>query len=637
MNPNRIRILLASSASLALFCTASRGQTETLLESFEDGIDSVTVVGGGTRPQEDITLSQHTKTGEDDLSVTHGENALKITITNNLAYEADADITLSQEASNLVKQAWASREEARYLIRYDVTFPTEGIDWGNFVVQVNGWDYAQLEYSGQQNRSMSIPLDLVTSDLAGEDLVTLRVIDQYGAAEGTDSLEVILDNIRLVDTYAPGAVPEVTLLNGFETQEDLDKLVPVSDRFEASLHTKEGPDDVAVTEGEGSLEITFNSGGGWVRDFTIPFKGTIMETIALVPQEDRVRYTLRMDVIFEEQGDNWNGGWQNFIPRQSGGGAQHFAMHRGGSEQHARTYSATLDQLVIEPGDPNNPDDVDPGISITNQGAWTDAGMTMHIDNIRLIDTGKAPLEVRGLAVNAEGAVEVEWASSSSQAYGLQTSSDLQTWAELVSGVLGEPGAAETRYVDTAATLEGQLFYRVFVSGPAPPLNETFENGFNGWTTSVKSTNSGSTEWEVGEPVNGPGAAHGGTGAAGTGLDANYTDGTHVSLLSPVTNLSMFLENPTMSFAYYLDLDADAAARINILDTDGIILEEGSEENGLFFLGPQKTDTWTELSVELPVRGQKVILEFEIVDAGGDAANGAGFYIDDVFIAAPEG
>lgn len=622
---------------LALTWSSSAlAQTVTVLESFEENIDAVTIVGGGTRGEEDIALTQHTKDGADDIAVTDGEKALQITLTTAFGWNADADITLSEEASNLVKQAWASKEEARYLLRYDVTFPTEPYNWGNFQIRIAGFDYAQLEAGGAAQRSMSIPLDLVTSDLVAEERVVLSIVDQYGAGDDTTELNIFVDNIRLIDTYVPGAVPEITVLNGFETQEDVDKVVPVSDRYTASLHTKEGADDLAVTEGEGSLEYTFNTGGGWTRDFTVPLDGTVMEAVALVPQEDRWRYTLRMDVIFEEQGDNWNGNWQNFIPRQTGGGAQHYAMHRAGADQHVRTYSATLDEWILEPADSENPENVNPGFSLTNQGAWGDAGMTMHLDNIRLIDTGKAPLKVEDIEINDDGKVELTWASSPSQAYGIQTTSDLVEWNELVTGVIGEPGASSTSYVDDAATLEGQTHYRVFVSGPAPPLNENFENGLNGWTALTKENNAGSTEWEVGEPNNGPESAYGGVGVAGTDLNANYTDGTFVALRSPEVNLSAFLENPTLTFFYYLDLDGDAAVRINILDTDGLILEEGTEENGLFFFGPQLTEDWTELSVELPIRGQKVILEFEIVDAGGDSTNGAGFFIDDLFIPAAE-
>ena len=114
----------------------SHAQTVTVLESFEDGLDAVTVVGGGNRGEEDIDLSLHTKAGDDDLAVTDGEKALQITIKNNLAWNADADITLSEEASDLVKQAWASKEEARYLLRFDVTFPEGGYNWGNFQMRV---------------------------------------------------------------------------------------------------------------------------------------------------------------------------------------------------------------------------------------------------------------------------------------------------------------------------------------------------------------------------------------------------------------------------------------------------------------------------------------------------------------------
>ena len=621
---------------IGLSVSGASGQTETLLESFEDGVDSVLFVGGNPRSEEDLEISQYTKNGGADTRVTHGEKALRLRLKTAYQWGRDAELTFSEEAGNLIKRAWASKEKARYLIRYDVEFPTENVNWGNFIVHLSGWDYAQLTQSGVANRSMSIPLDLVTADLAAEDRITFAIINQYGVPDDTESLDVFLDNIRLVDTYAPGAIPEITLLNGFETQEDVDELLPVSDRYEARFYRKTGADDLAVTEGEGSLECTFSSSGAWMRDFAIPFRGTIMESVALIPQEDRTRYTLRIDVIFEERGDNWSGNWQNFDVHQAGGGAQQFAMHRAGDDQHVRSFSAPLDQFTLEPGDPDNPEDVNPGISIINQGAWTDAGMTMHIDNIRLIDTGKAPLAIEDLVLNGHGGVSVSWRSSPSQAYGLQISPNLIDWTELVTGVVGDAVSPKTSYVDAGAALGGSRFYRVFVTGPAPPLKEGFENGLGDWTVSVKEPDEGSTRWEVGAPGNGPAAAHGGRNLAGTGIAADYTGRTHVSLLSPEVDLSAFLSNPTLSLAYYLDIDADAAVRVNVLDAAGLVLEEGTEDNGLFFSGPQKTDDWTELSVEIPVRGQKVMLEFEFVDAGREATNGAGFFIDDLFIAAAE-
>ncbi len=620
---------ILSALSLVGFLVSPHvcAQSEVILESFEDGIDSAIVKTIEKRTTE---VSQHTKTGDDDLGVTHGEKALKVTLTGDISWGQDLDIELSEEASNLVKQAWATKAEARYQIRFDVAFPTESINWGNFNPRVNGWDYAQLEQGGQTVRRMAIPLDLVEADLTGDEPVIFQVVNQYDTGNGAESAELFVDNIRLVDTYVAGAVPEITLLNGFETDEDLAKVIPVSDRYELSLHKKTGADDVAVTEGESSLEIKINAGGGWTRDFTIPFKNTIMEQVARLPQEGRGRYTLRMDVIFEDRGgDNWNGNWQNFIARASGGGAQNFAMHRGGAEQHVRVLSLPLDQFELEPSDPDDPESPNPGISIVNQGAWNESGMTFHIDNIRLVDTGNAPLGIQDLVLNAEGKPAVTWKSSDTQSYAVETSSNLLEWTELVTGVLGEQGSEATTYVD-GSDVAGAKYYRVAVAGAAPPLNEGFENGLNGWEALVDDRNSGTTMWEVGAPTNGPAAAKTGEGVAGTDLDANYTSGTWIALRSPEVDLQSFIAPPTLTFSYYLETGDSSAARVNILETSGTPIEEPADGDDLFF--SSNTDGWQDVSVPLPAFGQKVILEFEFIGNG----EGAGFFIDDVFIEAAE-
>ena len=143
-------LTLRALFGLAFFTSLLQSQTVTILESFEDGIDLVTLTGDRAE------FSSHTKTGADDLGVTDGEKALKITLTDNYGFGADGDIVLSEEASNLVKQAWASRAEARYIIRVDVLFPESGHNWGNIQFRVNGWDYAQLE-SNSGALSMSLP------------------------------------------------------------------------------------------------------------------------------------------------------------------------------------------------------------------------------------------------------------------------------------------------------------------------------------------------------------------------------------------------------------------------------------------------------------------------------------------------
>lgn len=356
-----------------------------------------------------------------------------------------------------------------------------------------------------------------------------------------------------------------------------------------------------------------------------------MESIARIPQEDRGRYTFRMDVIFPATADDdWpNGTWQNVIMRGASGEALNFAMHRFGAEQHVRTYSLPLDQAILTPGDPANPDDVNPGFGFVNQGGWGDGGITVYYDNLRLIDTGKAPLEIGNLALNADGGgVDINWASSPAQAYGLSVSDNLTDWTEVATGIVGSQTDGVTSYTATAESLVGQKFYRVFVSGAAPALNEGFENGASGWTTSSGEDHVGDVAWEVGEPTNGPGAAKSGTNAAGTDLDANYTEGTWVIYTSPEVNLGSAI-NPQLSFSYFLGVEAGAAGRVSIIGTDGNPLYDPGEADELFFF--ENTEGWQDVTFDLAEIGgaRKFNVQFEF---RAPAGTGAGFFIDDVLI-----
>ena len=628
MYKNLIPKIGATAAGLGLALSMAQAQTVTILESFEDSVDSVATLGN--RTDDEFKIAQYTKDGADDTKVTDGDKALKLSLIGNYGWGADAELTFSDEASALLKQAWASKAEGRYLLRYDVEFPSEGVNWGNFMAHLSGWDYAQLEAGGGTNRSMSQPLDLVTADLTADGPVTMQIVDQYGIADGTESIDVYVDNFRLIDTYVSGAVTEVTVLNGFESQADVDVIVPVSDRYTVALHEKTGADDLSVTEGNSSLEITFTAGGSWIEDFKIPFKGTIMESIARIPQEDRGRYTFRMDVIFSalEDGD-WGGNWQNFIIRGAGGEAMNFAMHRSGGDQHVRTYSLPLDQAILTPSDPENPDDVNPGFSFVNQGAWGDGGMTLHYDNFRIIDTGKAPLEIGNLALNTDGGgVDISWASSLAQAYGISVSDNLTEWTELATGLLGDQAGDATTYTVAAEDLTGQKFYRVFVSGAAPPLNEGFESGASGWTVSNGPNHEGGVTWEAGEPTNGPGAAKTGRSVAGTDLDVDYTNGTWVIYSSPEVSLGPVLK-PVLTFSYFLEVGEGSAARVNIFGADGSeFYAPATPDEELFF--SESTDGWQEATFDLGAvaGGQKVIIQFEFIGNG----TGAGFFIDDVLV-----
>ena len=71
---SRLALLMVTLSSCALV----HAQSVLLLESFEDSVDAVEVVGGNARTVDDITISQHTKMGADDIRVTDGEKSFKL-------------------------------------------------------------------------------------------------------------------------------------------------------------------------------------------------------------------------------------------------------------------------------------------------------------------------------------------------------------------------------------------------------------------------------------------------------------------------------------------------------------------------------------------------------------------------------
>ena len=82
---------------------------------------------------------------------------------------------------------------------------------------------------------MTIPIDLIDHDLLSEDRIPLRILHNFGVAE-FNGLEIYIDNIRLVDTYTEGAVPATTVLKGFETEDEMNEIIPITERYELALH-----------------------------------------------------------------------------------------------------------------------------------------------------------------------------------------------------------------------------------------------------------------------------------------------------------------------------------------------------------------------------------------------------------------
>ena len=73
--------ILAGALGLlsAVFVSAEKA---VILESFEQSIDSVTLGDwGGSRIPDGVALKQYTKTGIDDINVTHGTNSLRVDLS----------------------------------------------------------------------------------------------------------------------------------------------------------------------------------------------------------------------------------------------------------------------------------------------------------------------------------------------------------------------------------------------------------------------------------------------------------------------------------------------------------------------------------------------------------------------------
>ena len=130
LSQTRRNTLLSLVSAVSLLSLANLFAENAILEDFEDSIDSVSQGDwGGPRIPDYVTFEQYTKTGVDDINVTHGNKSLKMDLSAE-GWCLDARITLSDEASQKVHEAVKSSDVARYLLRFDVIFPG-GTDWMN--------------------------------------------------------------------------------------------------------------------------------------------------------------------------------------------------------------------------------------------------------------------------------------------------------------------------------------------------------------------------------------------------------------------------------------------------------------------------------------------------------------------------
>lgn len=257
-----------------------------------------------------------------------------------------------------------------------------------------------------------------------------------------------------------------------------------------------------------------------------------------------------------------------------------------------------------------------------------------RIDVIRLeVSPMAVTLVFDGVGLSGDaGQVWMSWPSeSAAESYAISAVDLLGGGASnLAGGIMGTP--PQNVYTANVGATEA-MFYRLEQEPPPPLLDEDFESGAPGWTTGATLPGAGGTVWERGVPSGGPGAAHSGSNAYGTDLDADYAVGekTDLWLRSPTVDLAS-AASATLTFYDWFETDNNYHfGYVNILDTSGTPL--ASQEYAATG-GPSAG--WVQQTVPFPagVMGQEVVIEFQFTtDQYGTPY--AGWYIDDVLVEAP--
>lgn len=248
--------------------------------------------------------------------------------------------------------------------------------------------------------------------------------------------------------------------------------------------------------------------------------------------------------------------------------------------------------------------------------------------NVEVTKTGAAG----GLRMTESGwdafGFTIMWNSVPGRTYQVLTSTDLKTWTPLVDSYLATD--VWSSYTDKTATPGiGKRFYQIVDNSPAPIFADNFESGMGGWEVDDQSLTG--TTWELGEPVNGPGAAHSGSKVFGTGLTSIYYPETQVFLRSPVINLTG-VTNATLQFWEYRDIESPQGeflpdyGAVEIVDENGellpdlpVVYSKGGVNSG-----------WRMVSVALPAAALDRTIRLQFHFASDTQTESVGWFIDDV-------
>ena len=606
--------------------------SEILLEGFEDNINNVIPAtdGGSRGANGNVKLTHFIRTDAEEIWVTQGQRALQIELLNNQKWwSVDFLVYLDQEATTELEAAWNGdpeaglKPEARYVLKYDVTFPETGVvTWMNQAVNNDSEAAREWNTSGNNNAPVivEIPLDLVGTDLSINDdgTATLRFIDNADWPDG-NTPKFFIDNIRLVDQWATDKPPTTIVIESFEN--GIDAVILQGGRITAEHYSAADPEDSNVTHGSKSLKVGLAQPEGYSTDWHLDLGNseTLKELLQL-PLEERWRYILRFDTVFEERpSEGWGGGNWGYKFSTS------FSLaDTARTPSDHSTYSVNLALANLDPDSPR--------ITFYGNGGYS-GEVVAYFDNFRILDTIQAPdIVIHSSRINEAG-FSFDWNSTVGSIYQVDRLGSLDSIWKVIVGNYPDGGASGEQTSFTDADLLGAAFYRV-AETPVPPLFfDDFEAGAPGWSAS--DLGESGTEWELGKPTNGPGEAHSPTRAYGTGLAKDYDDYTDVYLVSPVIDLTG-LDNARLEFWSYRDCEPAFEGelydlcQVMILDEDGEWLIDDP-----IWLRGGVAKQWRLEKAKIPAQalGQKIRLEFNFSSDGGqDIGPQAGWFIDDVAI-----
>lgn len=514
---------LVAAALVALSTTTLHAQSATVLEGFEEFIDlspgqytwapsgafvELWTMWGGRSTSGQVTVGVYTATSPGDPRVTEGTNSLAVTFLAD-GFGNDLGVALDNLATEAIENAATSNQLARYILRYDVIFEhaDQYIYFNQHALFGNDWNYVNLGGAAYKTNngvvyavvSFSSALDLPATALptsgplgwwGGSWIIT----DQFSTRQTPfTNCTIYLDNVRLVDTYAPGATPVIYPLQSFENPANplggVTSLYPTVTNFFGNptstratltrfvtngLYDPNNPDDgvpgifttnkgpmdgdFAVTDGTHALQISnrYPANINFQFDFALPFAGTkLAEVLASHPSPaELAHYTLRWDTTMPAV---WAAGSDgDYINMVFSTGSTYLPMAQGRRQSLGQiglqrvTYSVTLDQITAWGGSPTGGD---PALLFAFNGASEGIPYIYYYDNFVLVDTAPPPPTIMSWQYNRVNRhFTLTWTSMPGATYSVLTSPTLAagSFTTLTGGIAS--GGSQTT---TTVTMPG--------------------------------------------------------------------------------------------------------------------------------------------------------------------------------------